>query len=163
MNATIIVDPVHSKALPDLVTKLLTARQESLVLYQKLAALKSLAQLEPVRQHLLHRFQQALMDYLALGPFGVFHALEEQPADSPYGRARDLARQLYARIASTTQAALTFHDRYAGSVSPTELAALKEDLSRLGDSWRHGSNWRTRSSPPSAGATSEWPPDSKAV
>lgn len=73
------------------------------------------------------------MDYLALGPFGVFHALEEQPADSPYGRARDLARQLYARIASTTQAALTFHDRYAGSVSPTELAALKEDLSRLGE------------------------------
>lgn len=36
MNATIIVDPVHSKALPDLVTKLLTARQESLVLYQNL-------------------------------------------------------------------------------------------------------------------------------
>jgi regulator of sigma D len=133
MNATIIADPVHSKALPDLVTKLLTARQESLVLYHKLAALQSFARVEPVRQHLLHRFQQALMDYLALGPFEVFHALEEQPADSPYCRARDLARQLYARIARTTQAALTFHDRYDGPGSQTELAALNEDLSRLGE------------------------------
>lgn len=133
MNATTIVDPVHSKALPDLVTKLLTARQESLVLYHKLAALKSLTRLDPVRQHLLHRFQQALMDYLALGPFGVFHALEEQSADSPYGRARDLARQLYARIARTTQAALAFHDRYDSPGSQAELAALNEDLSRLGE------------------------------
>lgn len=133
MNATIIADPVHSKALPDLVTKLLTARQESLVLYQKLAALGALARTEPVRRHLLHRFQQALMDYLALGPFEVFHALEEQPADSPYCRARDLARQLYARIARTTQVALTFHDRYDGPVSQTELATLNEDLSRLGE------------------------------
>ncbi len=31
MNATTTADPVHSKALPDLVTKLLAARQQSLV------------------------------------------------------------------------------------------------------------------------------------
>ena len=133
MNAASTADPVHSKALPDLVTKLLTARQESLVLYHKLAALKSFARADPVRRHLLHRFQQALVDYLALGPFEVFQALEEQPADSPYCRARALARQLYARIAGTTQAALAFHDRYDGHPSQAELAALNEDLSRLGE------------------------------
>ena len=133
MNATITADPVHSKALPELAAKLLTARQESLVLYHKLAALKSRAPVEPVQQHLLQRFRQTLVDYLALGPFEVFQALEEQPADSPYGCARDLARQLYARIARTTQAALTFHDRYDGDLSPAELAALHEDLSRLGE------------------------------
>jgi len=133
MNSTITTDPLHSKALPDLVTKLLTARQESLVLYHKLAALKSFARVEPVQQHLLQRFQQALVDYLALGPFEVFQALEEQPADSHYQRARELGRQLYARIARTTQAALAFHDRYGGDLSQRELARLSEDLSRLGE------------------------------
>ena len=133
MNAIITADPVHSKALPELAAKLLTARQESLVLYQKLAALKSRAPVGPVQQHLLQRFRQALVDYLALGPFEVFQALEEQPADSPYGDARDLARRLYARIARTTQAALTFHDRYDGPLPPMAWAALHEDLSRLGE------------------------------
>lgn len=132
MNATITADPVHSKALPDLVIKLLAARQESLVLYQKLAA-RPLALVEPVQRHLLQRFQQALVDYLALGPFEVFQALEEQPADSPYCRARELARRCYARIARTTQAALAFHDRYDGDLSKAKLAALSEDLSQLGE------------------------------
>jgi regulator of sigma D len=134
MNATITTDPIHSKAMPDLVTKLLTARQESLVLYHKLATLKPFALVEPMQQHLLQRFQQALVDYLALGPFEVFQALEEQPADSPYRRARELARRLYARIARTTQAALAFHDRYDGNkLSRTELAELSEALSQLGE------------------------------
>lgn len=137
MNATITADPVHSKALPDLATKLLVARQESLVLYHKLAALKSFAPVdlvEPVQRRLLQRFQQALVDYLALGPFEVFQALEEQPADSPYLRARELARQLYVRIARTTHAALAFHDRYDGDLSDSTLAGLDEELSRLGES-----------------------------
>ena len=133
MNTIITADPVHSKALPELAAKLLAARQESLVLYHKLAAFKPHTPIGPVQQRLLQRFRQALVDYLALGPFEVFQALEEQPADSPYGRARDLARQLYARIARTTQAALTFHDRYDGPLSPTASAALHEDLSRLGE------------------------------
>ena len=132
MNATITADPVHSKALPELAAKLLTARQESLVLYHKLATLKLRTPVGPVQQHLLQQFRQALVDYLALGPFEVFQALEEQPADSPYGGARDLARRLYARIAYTTQAALTFHDRYDGPLPPT-ASALHEDLSRLGE------------------------------
>ncbi len=52
MNAAIVVDSLHSKALPDLVRKLLAARQQSLVLYNKLAALKPFVLTEPV-QHLL--------------------------------------------------------------------------------------------------------------
>lgn len=133
MNATITADPVHSKALPELAAKLLTARQESLVLYQKLAALKPRARIEPVQQHLLQRFRQALVDYLALGLFEVYQALEEQPADSPYRQARDLARRFYARIARTTQAALAFHDRYDSDLSTPTLAELGEELSRLGE------------------------------
>ncbi|MGB5062139.1 MAG: Rsd/AlgQ family anti-sigma factor [Candidatus Competibacter sp.] len=133
MNAATIVDPLHSKALPDLVSKLLVARQQSLVLYNKLAALKPFALAEPVR-HLLRQFRQSLIDYLALGPFEVYQALEEQPADSPFDPARDLARQLYTPIARTTQVALAFHDHYGGTPSAAELTGLEDDLSQLGES-----------------------------
>ncbi|MCC6135741.1 MAG: Rsd/AlgQ family anti-sigma factor [Candidatus Contendobacter sp.] len=133
MNTALIADSTHSKALPDLVAKLLTVRQESLVLYHKLAVLKPSTPAGPA-QHLLQRFRQTLMDYLALGPFEVYQALEDQPADSPYRPARDLARRLYARIARTTQTALAFHDRYDGELSDPALADLNQDLSRLGES-----------------------------
>jgi regulator of sigma D len=132
MNAAITADPVHSKALPDLVPKLLAPRQESLVLYHRLAAQKPLTPPGPV-QHLLQRFRQALVDYLALGPFEVYQALEDQSVNSPYHQARELARQLYTRIARTTQAALAFHDRYDGELSAPALTELDEDLSRLGE------------------------------
>ena len=133
MNTALIADSTHSKALPDLVAKLLTVRQESRVLYHKLAVLKPSTPAGPA-QHLLQRFRQTLMDYLALGPFEVYQALEDQPADSPYRPARDLARRLYARIARTTQTALAFHDRYDGELSDPALADLNQDLSRLGES-----------------------------
>ena len=133
MNTTITADFVHSKALPDLVAKLLAARQESLVLYHRLAALKPFTLADPVR-HQLRRFRQTLVDYLALGPFEVYQALEEQPVDSPYRQARELARQLYTRIAWTTQTALAFHDRYDGELSEPALAQLDQALSQLGES-----------------------------
>ena len=132
MKDTLTADPVHSKTLPVLVNKLLVARQGSLVLFHKLASLKPFSSAEPV-QHLLQRFCQTLVDYLALGPFEVYQALEEQPLDSPYHDARKLARQLYAHIARTTQAALDFHDRYDGGLSSAALAELDGELSRLGE------------------------------
>ncbi len=133
MNTLIIADSVHSKALPDLVAKLLAARQESLVLYHRLAALKPFTLADPVRYQ-LRRFRQTLVDYLALGPFEVFQALEDQAADSPYQQAHQLARQLYSPIARTTQMALAFHDRYDGDLSDPALSNLDEELSRLGES-----------------------------
>jgi len=132
MNAVMSADPVHSKTLPDLVSKLLATRQSSLVLFNKLVALKPFPLAEPAH-YLLRRFRQALVDYLALGPFELYAALEEQPADSPYRPARELARRLYARIARTTQAALDFHDRYDAGLSGSALAELDEELSRLGE------------------------------
>ena len=135
MSPTIAVNSATGQALPELINKLLSARQKSLVLYQQLAALKPVPQSEPVRRQLLQRFQDALVDYLALGPFQVYRVLEDQPTDSPYRRARELGRHLYTRIANTTQAALAFHDRYSASVPSIETGSsqLKQDLSTLGE------------------------------
>lgn len=132
MSAMLNDELLHSKMLPDLVTKLLVARQENLVLFNKLASLKPFSSVKLV-QHVLQRFRQSLIDYLALGPFEVYEALEEQPTDSPYRQARKVARQLYAPLAETTQVALDFHDRYEGEVSSAVLAELDDELSRLGE------------------------------
>lgn len=149
MNAATIVDPLHSKALPDLVRKLLAARQQSLVLYNKLAALKPFTLAEPVR-HLLRQFRQSLIDYLALGPFEVYQALEEQPGDSPYCPARDLARQLYAPIASTTQVALVFTTATAARRPPRNWPDWRMSCRVWARIWRNALSWRTGSSPPCA-------------
>jgi regulator of sigma D len=134
LNTALIADSTHSKALPDLVAQLLTVRQESLVLYHKLAVLKPSTPAGPA-QHLLQRFRQTLMDYLALGPFEVYQALEDQPAGFalppgpaiwPGGSTPGSPR--------TTQTALAFHDRYDGELSDPALADLNQDLSRLGES-----------------------------
>lgn len=132
MSAVLSPSQIPRKTLPDLVNKLLASRQESLVLFNKLAALKPLTS-TATAHHLLRRFRQALIDYLALGPFEVYYALEAQSAASPYGQAREIARRLYARLARTTQAALDFHDRYEGDEADLSLADLTEDLSDLGE------------------------------
>ncbi|HAO33413.1 MAG TPA: Rsd/AlgQ family anti-sigma factor [Candidatus Competibacteraceae bacterium] len=132
MNAILGPARLHSKELPDLIDKLLAVRQESLVLFQKLAALKPFAA-TALSRPALRRFRQALVDYLALGPFEVYEALEAQSVDSPYCSARELARRLYARISETTQTALDFHDRYDGALSGSALAELDRELSRLGE------------------------------
>lgn len=133
MNAALNAAQLHSKTLPDLIHKLLMSRQESLVLFHKLATLKPMAPTGSV-YHLLRRFRQALVDYLALGPFEVYEALEEQTADSPYRQARDVARRLYHRINDTTQTALDFHDRYEDDLAASALPELNQELSRLGES-----------------------------
>lgn len=133
MSIAFAADPIHSKALPDLVSKLLVARQDSLVLYQKLAVLQQPFAPATSTPYLLQQFRQTLVDYLALGLFEVFQALEEQSNNSHYHAACELLRKFYARIARTTQAALAFHDRYDGALSELELAKLGEDLSQLGE------------------------------
>lgn len=133
MNAALNAAQLHSKTLPDLIHKLLMSRQESLVLFHRLAMLKSVTPTESVSQ-LLRRFRQSLVDYLALGPFEVYEALEEQAADSPYRQARDVARRLYTRIHDTTQTALDFHDRYEDGLAESALPELNQELSRLGES-----------------------------
>ena len=122
MNAAIVVDSLHSKALPDLVQAAGGPPTKS-GLYNKLAALKPFVLTEPV-QHLLRQFRQSLVDYLALGPFRGLSGVGRSAGRLAYNPARDLARQLYARIALTTQTALVFHDRYDGASSDTDLAGI---------------------------------------
>lgn len=133
MSTLAPTDPRHSKSTPALIAKLLAERQVVLVLLNRLVELKTAAAVEAI-QSLLPRFCQALVDYVALGHFEVYHALEEQANDSDHCRhVRRLARQCYPAIVATTEAALAFNDHYDCHVHCEIDNTLWAELSRLGE------------------------------
>ena len=126
-------DHVHSKAIPDLITKLLAERQEMLVLFNHLMEMKPYPVVAPV-QPLLQRFCQVLVDYAALGHFEVFACIEDNAKVAQcYRRVKCLAKQLYPRIIETTQMALDFNDHYDSDDRYRTWDTLGADLSRLGE------------------------------
>lgn len=126
-------DPIHSKAMPDLIAKMLAERQEMLVLFNQFVELKPYTSVAAV-QPLLPRFCQVLVDYVALGHFEVYQCLEENAGNTEHcRRVKQLAQELYPHIAATTQAALEFNDRYDCEDHCEVLDTLCEDLSRLGE------------------------------
>lgn len=133
MVAQMQSDPVHSKALPDLIGKLLAERQEILVLLNRLAGLKSYDhEVVAEAQPLLQRFCQVLVDYVALGHFEVYQCFEDHVGDTAHCRLiKRLARELYPRIHETTRVAIDFNDRYDSQEQA--WGVLCEDLSRLGE------------------------------
>lgn len=133
IGSDVQADAVHSKALPDLLRKMLAERQQVLVLYHRLAELQPFSEVEPV-QAVLQPFCQVMLDYLALGHFEVYQSLEESCTDPErHERAQDLVERLYPRIAATTERAVEFNDRYDAELHPDDLAILDDDLSRLGE------------------------------
>ncbi|MEZ5559255.1 MAG: Rsd/AlgQ family anti-sigma factor [Pseudomonadales bacterium] len=68
-------------------------------------------------QALLSRFCDSLVDYLSAGHFRVFQRLALLPRE-------------YAAIEATTEAAMSFNDRF-GNVRDVDLAALKSGLERI--------------------------------
>ena len=133
MNAEAQIDQVHSKAVPALISKMLSERQEVLVLFNRLAELKPYTSATVV-QPLLQRFCQVLMDYVALGHFEVYQCIEEGAGDAlRCRRIKRLAQENYPRISETTQSAVDFNDRYDGEANCKVLDTLDTDLSRLGE------------------------------
>ena len=133
MTAEVYADPLHSKAVPDLICKFLTQRQAMLVSFNELANLKPEASPGSVRP-LLKRFCQRLMDYIALGHFEVYQCIEDSCVDPERcHRVQCLARGLYPRIATTTRTALAFNDHYDGDGNSIYRSALSNELSLLGE------------------------------
>lgn len=133
MSAQPRSDGVHSKSIPDLIAKLLAERQEMLVLLTRLAELKPYRESKRV-QPVLQRFCQVLVDYVALGHFEVYQCLDESAAASAHcRRVKALARELYPRIAETTERAIAFNDRYDTAEHCRALDGLCADLSGLGE------------------------------
>lgn len=126
-------DRVHSKAMPDLISKIVVERQEVLVLFNRLAELKPYTDATQV-QPCLQRFCEVLMDYMALGHFEVYQCIEENAdSDEHCRQIKQLAQELYPFIAQSTRAAVDFNDRYDCQDHCQVLNDLGEDLSLLGE------------------------------
>lgn len=116
-----------------LVDKLTSQRAEVLALFCRVAGLEPFRDENPGQQSptLLQEFCQVLVDYIAAGHFSLYERIEND-AERRRGTA-NLARQLYTRIAQTTEAALTFNDKYDTEEKRDNRTDLGDDLSCLGE------------------------------
>lgn len=116
-----------------LVEKLTAERAEMLTLFCRVAGLEPFKDKNPAQQSpaLLQEFCQVLVDYIAACHFSLYERIEND-AERRRGPA-NLARRLYPRIAQTTEAALTFNDKYDTEEKRDNPSELENDLSILGE------------------------------
>ncbi|MGH8575979.1 MAG: Rsd/AlgQ family anti-sigma factor [Gammaproteobacteria bacterium] len=117
-------------ATQGIVAKLLAARDQVLALLCRLSGVRPFEYERP-RATLVTEFCQLLTDYIAAAHFGLYERLEAHTE-----RRRpvlELAVALYPDIATTTELALEFSEKYCGDRSQGASADLRADLSRLGE------------------------------
>ena len=129
-----MTDRMHNRPKTrELIEAMLREREPMLVKLWKLSGRES-EKPEPVSGDELTEFMAVLMDYIAAGHFGLYQRI----ADGSERREPvvELAKQLYPRIAQTTEAAVDFNDKYEGMESdflgdslPDDLVSLAEGLS----------------------------------
>ncbi|MCG6200179.1 sigma D regulator [Psychromonas antarctica] len=108
-------------------------RQELVVLYCKIAALPPYQQTIrslPTQENIT-KFCQILLDYTSKGHFEVYEQIILQCKLDGENNLK-IAQELYSRITTTTDTALSFNDKYAYSASDSALLDFDEDLSELG-------------------------------
>jgi regulator of sigma D len=79
----------------------------------------------------ISEFCDILVDYVSAGHFEIYQELlQEAERNGPEAEA--LVKQLYPRIASSTDIALAFNDRYAEPEDELLIERLDADLAQLG-------------------------------
>jgi regulator of sigma D len=109
---------------------MLKQRQQMLVLLWELTKC-DLRHVDDTVKEMLDEFSTILVDYIAAGHFGLYQRLIE-------GNERrrvvvDLAKEIYPRIAQTTEAAVAFSERFENADQKTLNAYLAIDLSTLAE------------------------------
>ncbi len=79
----------------------------------------------------ISEFCNALVDYVSAGHFEIYQALLQE-AERSGPEAEALVKQLYPRIAASTDIALAFNDRYADPEDELLIERLDADLAALG-------------------------------
>jgi len=112
------------------VDRMLTLRQEMLVRFFQVKDLEPVTAEAPVFDTLVE-FIECLVDYIDAG----HHCLYERIGQGRERRATVLliAREVYPRIARSSQCAADFGERYRGRDWDDLPATLHQDLSRLGE------------------------------
>lgn len=114
----------------DLIYKLNQERTEMLVLFCRTAGLEPYHSSQPI-QEVLQRFCQVLIDYVAVGHFTLYERILN--GTERRQEVVRLAERLYPDIAETTDAAVSFNDKYDCEDHCEIGDGLSADLSALGE------------------------------
>ncbi|MCU7919373.1 MAG: sigma D regulator [Candidatus Thiodiazotropha sp. (ex Dulcina madagascariensis)] len=114
----------------DLIDKLLSERQEMLVLFCEVAGLEPYHRSASLDQQ-LQTFCQVLIDYTAFGHFEVFGRISD--GNERRSGVIRIAENIYPDFVKVSEAAVAFNDRYDLSDHQLELNHLAQDLSQLGE------------------------------
>lgn len=120
-------------ATQSLITKLTDERNDMLVAFCRLAGVEPFHDPNNFKEwrQRLDDFCQILVDYLAAGHFGLYQRIID--GKERRGNVRELAEKLYPGIASTTETALEFNDKYESASLLPESSDFNHDLSDLGE------------------------------
>jgi regulator of sigma D len=114
-----------------LITELQKERQEVWSLYSHIVDLKPFSANDKVK-NVLTRFSQLLVDYVSLGHFGVYERL--LAGKERRQRILSVANAIYPEFSTTTDAAISFNDKYENIEEMNSFENLERDLSALGES-----------------------------
>jgi regulator of sigma D len=115
----------------ELIAKLQNERQKVLSLYCNFTELKPFSANDAVKS-LLTQFSQILVDYVSLGHFGVYERL--LAGTERRSRVLSVAKDIYPEFSATTDAAISFNDKYDNVEKIGVFEDLEQDLSALGES-----------------------------
>ncbi len=113
-----------------LIEDMLQERQQMLVLLWELSKLDLRRPDESTRQT-LEDFQEILVDYIAAAHFGLYQRIAE--GNERRQAVLDIAREIYPRIARSTEIAVEFTEKYASPDASTVTNKLADDLSLLAE------------------------------
>lgn len=113
-----------------LIEDMLKERQQMLVLLWELSKLDFSTVDAPVLE-MLEDFQELLVDYIAAGHFGLYQRISE--GTERRKAVLEVAREIYPRIAATTDVAVEFTERYDRPDDALIRDKLAADLSLLGE------------------------------
>ncbi|PKM12793.1 MAG: Rsd/AlgQ family anti-sigma factor [Gammaproteobacteria bacterium HGW-Gammaproteobacteria-3] len=115
----------------NLIKELKTERHEVWKMYCRIAELGPFSANQKVRDKLIE-FSQLLVDYVALGHFGIYERL--LAGNERRSAVLSLAEKLYPDLSKTTDAAIAFNDKYENITQELIKDELQQDLSILGES-----------------------------
>ena len=113
------------------INSLLTERQQVLVSMCELAELEAAEISFEAIINSLKGFNQALMDYTALGHFEIYERIID--GKERRGNIKRVADRAYPSISNTTQKFVEFNDKYDGADAPDSVINLYTDLSSIGE------------------------------
>jgi regulator of sigma D len=130
MTVTAQVTTERRQQANQLINELQNERQELWSLYFHVAELKPFSAQKQVK-NMLTEFSQILVDYVSLGHFGVYERILK--GNERRTQVLAVAKDIYPEFSATTEAAISFNDKYENLDTMSVFDNLEHELSALGE------------------------------